>query len=162
MKCADLSFGLNSQALAVATLLANREPDFADFDGELKSYDAIIETYPWYNGREKGVAIVMRRGWGSPRRFVLVMAECRNSDDIVVEEWEQDDPYNGPTLKGRIGALGADADQAVYAGRKYIPYGRIGKAADYIYGRMSVWYAREKAKSAPPPLKALPGGKGEA
>jgi len=144
--CADMSFGLNAQALAVATLLAQREPDFADY--EQHAYQVRIRTYPWYNGRERGVAFVVQKDWG-PESVILAVAECRSSDGIFVEEWEQDlAPYNGPSLVERGEALGEAADTEVYKNRKTFNYGQIGKVADYVYGRMDRWYQAEKTRKA--------------
>jgi hypothetical protein len=161
--CCDLSFGLNSQALAVATLLAHREPDFADYDKKLSTYNVGIETRPWYNGREKGVAfVVTKERWRYNACLILVVVECRNSDSIIVEEWEEEHvPFNGPTIEGRTKSLGEKADQAVFESRKGFKEGQIGKVADYIYRRMEVWYDKQKKLLTAPDskLKALPGGK---
>lgn len=159
--CADLSFGLNPQAVAVATLLAGRQPDFADYDDNLHSWKVRIGTFPWYNGRERGVAFVVQKDWGSAKALCLVVAECRNSDAIFVEEWEQVEPMNktlnGPTLAGRDRALGSKIE-GVYRNRWSCGEGQVGKAADYIYKRMAGFYAREK-KAETVKLTAVGGGK---
>jgi hypothetical protein len=158
--CADLSFGLNPQALAVATLLAHRQPDFADYSTELQTWEVSIKTFPWYEGREQGVAFVITQT-GLKTALVLVVAECASSDGIFVEEWEQDMVWvydNGPTPKGRRKALGKIGEKDAYDARWTCGEGQIGKAADRIYKRMARWYQAQKMLATKAQLRALPGG----
>lgn len=140
-RCADLSFGLNSQALAVLQLLAFKEPAFARFDEKLRHYLVEIKTFPWYNGRERGICLIMWPGYEQtgPCLFFAV-AECRASDDLIVEMWAQ--PHfrdNCPTIDTRDEVLGDRADEP-FNNRKEFPRGEIGKAADFIYGQMAKYY----------------------
>lgn len=161
-KLADLSFGLSPQALAVATLLATRQPDFAEYDERLQTWLGHVATYPWYNGRERGVAFALRKNWACCKVLILVLAECRNSDAIFVEEWEQATLSNAPSIENRLRLLGEEGDRKVYKARWICGEGQIGKAADYIYERMARWYhQRQLSEKALEwrPFKALPGGK---
>lgn len=148
--CANLTFGLEPQAMAILHMLAGREPSFARWDPEFKHYDVRIETFPWYNGRERGIALVVHRNYGcSGPCLILTFGECRNSDDIFVEQWEQDcAPFNCPTIENRSDKNAARA----YYNRWVCDFGNIGKAAEHIIEAMAEWYNVEEK----PTLKALP------
>lgn len=98
--CADPSFGLKAPALAVLQLLAAEEPTFATWNDEHEHYEVNIKTFPWYNGRERGICLVVFRGYGSESGGCLcvVVTECRNSDDIVIQTWQQRHLFNQPTV----------------------------------------------------------------
>jgi hypothetical protein len=146
--CADLSFRLNAQALAVGQMLAIRPPDFAEWHDH--EYEVEIQTWPWFNGRERGIAIVLSRTQHDEEAAVFVVVENRTSDNIAVEEWWQSRVtlQNGPSLQSRDEALGGDEANRVYYDRIYFNYGEIGKAAEYVYERMSVAYKAQKARPA--------------
>lgn len=143
-RCADPTFGLNEQALAVLYLLAGRTPQFADYNNEAGEYDLTIYTFPWYSGREKGVALVVSKH-PEPRGpcLVMVVAEHRSSDDLFVDKWEQDDfPRNGPDLQSRESLHDIEN---LESRRVLFKYGAIGEAADHIYNQMEAYYKRGRA-----------------
>ena len=162
--CGSTDFGLNPQALAVLTLLSHRAPDFADYNDQLGNWDVTIKTFPWYQGRERGVAfVVTHRFSSSPGQIALciTVGECASSDAIFVDEWEQDMVWvydNGPTPERRREQLGEVGEQDINDGRWSCGEGQIGKAADRIYSRMARWYKAQKLINKAQ-LKAVKGGK---
>lgn len=146
-RCADPSFGLNGQALAVLQLLAYREPEFAVFDEGLRRYQVRIQTFPWYNGRERGICLMVQRDLASPSieegqdpALFLAIGECRLTDRIFVEKWEQCYLFNGVTIEDRWKALGDVEAEEVQDQRRTFTEGQIGLAADYCYDQMGEWY----------------------
>lgn len=141
---ADPTFGLNHQAMAILHYLASIEPAFAKYENGY--YDIRIQTFPWYNGREKGVCLVVQHGYcgGDSTALHVTFGEIRNSDGIFVDHWVDKPPFNCPTLEG------ADPDtyEKAYHSRMSFGCGEIGKAADYIQDLMEVYYkAQEKEKA---------------
>lgn len=134
----DQTLGLRGQALAVLAMLSEREPDFAEFsEGR---YEVEIDTRAWYNGRERGIALVLYR-FGYDGCIVVTFGEMRTSDGIFVDHWEmQAPPYNGPTIEHM-------PDRAYYR-RKEFPYGNVGAVVDHILGLMACFY-RGQRKTAP-------------
>lgn len=143
-RCADPTFGIKSQALAILQLLAGQDPTFADWDPKTGRYDISIQTFPWYNGSEKGVCLVVRAGrtrLGEPHLHIA-FGECRSTDGIFVEQWEAREPFNCPTLENRDEKVG----DAAYKDRASFPCGQIGQAADFIVDCMTEFCAKaEKA-----------------
>lgn len=136
-RCADLSFELNSQALAVAQLLAGMEPDFAEYENG--RYQVRIFTYPWYNGRERGIVIQMARDFSAP---VLNIAffEHRNSDSICALEWVRDGGFglNPPTIESD-GKLAYPTDDK-FDVAKSVGWLQCGEMARWVYSRMEAHY----------------------
>jgi len=88
----DPSLGLNAQALAILSLLSKIEPEFAEWDEPTQSRKIAIRSYAWYNGRENGVTLTIRRELDAPPEqvqnvLVLTFGECRSSDNIFVQQW---------------------------------------------------------------------------
>jgi len=141
MFCADPSFGLNAQALAILHFLAGMTPSFAPFDPTLGCYKVCIRTFPWYNGREMGVALIIHREAMSagPCR-IIAFGESRNSDAIFVEYWEEPmSPFNGPTIENRSSAF-EELAGAKTIKRVSFNCGEVGKASDHIYDLMKTFY----------------------
>ena len=98
----DLTFGISSQALAVAAMLNDLEPDFLFLGGEGKSSDVIsavddytFETTPFYSGREKGIVISLIEKYGATgRQYNVWIYEHRSSDSLVATAWEGTTPFN--------------------------------------------------------------------
>lgn len=139
-RCADPSFGIKPQALAILHMLAGIDPIFADWDG--KHYQVEIQTFPWYNGREAGVCLVMESGPYQKSNSLLYVAfgECRHSDRIFVEHWEAPEPLNCPTLEARDPKVSDET----YAHRQTYAFGEIGKVTRYICGLMAKHYEQAK------------------
>jgi hypothetical protein len=131
MNTLDPHLNVKAQARAVFTLLADQDPDFAEFkDGR---YQVEFTTWAWYNGRERGICISMQRDLCSPCLHVA-FGECRSSDDIFVSWWATNRPFfNGPTVK--------DCPERAYTTRRLFKYGACGEAAKYIYDLLGDAYA---------------------
>jgi hypothetical protein len=130
---ADLTLGVGKQARAILALL-EVEPDFAEYSEGFYQID--IDTRAWYNGRERGVSLVVRR-MGFKGCLVITFGEHRNTDGIFVDSWEMPHaPMNGPTV-----ADFSDEVYNVWNARTMFHYGEAGKAAKFIYEKMSQFYA---------------------
>lgn len=130
----DRHLGMNKQAVIVLEILSMR-----DFD--IRSY---IRTAAWYNGRECGFSLIFQ--WYDNYR-IITCAECRNSDEIVVDNWEFRGPFlnppgseSMPTPKDRQGWRAA-------VNRKHVPHGGYQEAADYIEELIERYAHKEEAKS---------------
>ena len=143
---ADLTLGMGSQARAVLQMLSDREPDFAEYeDGD---YQVYMETRPWYNGRERGFVLSMKREFSSYESGVINIAifEHRNADHLVALSWTTDYiPHNGVV---------ADAETLDLAYANYpepdaeFPHGRIGECANWIYEKLESHYNKSKFNSS--------------
>lgn len=119
----DTTFGLNNQALALLHFMAACEPDFTPYEGG--RYQMYARTFPFYNGRERGFAVVLRRHISAPEALVITAFECRNSDALLIRSWRTSEWYmNGPTV--------ADVPFKS-AEEKSFGYADIGHAAEHIY-----------------------------
>jgi hypothetical protein len=128
MRVADPTLGIHPQARAILALL-DCEPAFAKYkDG---FYDVNISTSAWYNGREKGYALVLSKT-RHRERLVITFGECRNSDYIFVDSWLMGYGINPPTV--------ADYPDAAYRARKRFTASQTAEAADYIYQTLKNHY----------------------
>ena len=132
----DPAFGINNQALAVLHLLADREPDFAEYgDG---GYNVLLNTRPWYNGRERGILISMDSIGEMSKILHIAIFEHRNSDDICCLKWETDTMYlNYPDDNAIDRAYKGQNKHYADASFKY---GEIGECANYIYDTLADYY----------------------
>jgi hypothetical protein len=98
---ADPTFGIRPQALAILQLFTKWEPKFAEWDEETRSYLIHVDTYPWYAGREKGVAFTVRRN-PNGQCLVIAFGELASSDQTFVDHWVLDKAsMNGPRMEDR-------------------------------------------------------------
>jgi hypothetical protein len=136
---ADTTFGINSQALAVLALLAQQEPDFAEYDGA-NGYDVDFATKPWYNGRERGIMLSMTRPLITDKVLHIAVFEHRISDDICCLNWHTNSLYkNSPDAENAIEtAYGKDKTKWDVAAS--FQTGEIGKCAQWVYDRMEHFY----------------------
>lgn len=144
-RCADPSFGISPQALAILQLMAGTEPHFADFHdtgiGGSRDFDVVIRTYPWYNGLERGAALVVQRNLLGPC-LVVTFGEHSSSDHIFVDHWMLDRaPENGPRVE--------DVAEEGTA-RALFKQGRFDEVVGYTIDVMEEFYTRV---SSPPPSK---------
>jgi hypothetical protein len=129
----DPTFNLNPQALAVLAMLSRREPAFAEYDKDLGTYKIEIETSPWYNGRERGVCLNVRRSFSDKTCLLITFGEHRNTDGIFIDCWVHKGHFmNPPTLK--------DYNDKAYKGRHTVNYGRVDLAVEYILDKMKAYY----------------------
>lgn len=83
-------------------------------------------TAAWYNGRERGISLVVQKRQQSTENLVIVWTECRNSDQIVVWAWRPKHiSINPPSYED----TGFDA---VYKHGTYFDYNKQWTAAQYI------------------------------
>jgi hypothetical protein len=143
--CADLTFGLSPQSLAILHLLAQRETEFATL--EKGRYKLCIRTTPWYNGIERGVALQVFRDWNpsGPCR-VIVFGERREDDQIFIEHWDQQEPpFNAPTISQRDVEMWSESEKE-YAEvpREIFSREETYQAADRVYELMREFYLYEE------------------
>lgn len=141
---ADSGLNLNAQALAVLAILANLEPGF---DGE--DYDSTSSA--WYNGRERGVCLVIRR-WGAEKCLCIVFGECRSSDSLFIETWTHKGHFMNPP---RI----EDRPEKAYQSRETVAFGRIDLVVSKIVNMVEKFVDAEDkraAKAERKPAQILP------
>ncbi len=134
----DPGLGLNPRAWAVLHLLAvhslcDREPK--------PGLDPSLKTYPWYNGRERGFLLFLRRCVVDQKGLFVAFAEERSGDRIFVECWEGELQTNPPVVfELRDPAVGT----AIYYDRP--TFNTVDKAADYIRGKLEEFCGEEEEK----------------
>lgn len=145
--CADMSFGLNGQALAVAQFLAKREPDFANWREDQHCYDIYhISTFPWYNGRETGVLFCLTPFLTS-KTLIIAVFEHRNCDNICAVSCLHDTfMLNSPSPEEIISKLYNHEETSVPSNMVNVPYGSVGEMAQKVYNLMSEYYIEEVEK----------------
>ena len=134
--------GLSEQALAVLAVLARREPDFAPYDKEFHDYEYEVATAAWYNGRERGVSLVISKGITKAPPLVITFGEHRNSDNIFIDSWVGKQRFlNPPTI--------ADFPDAAYEARTLVEYGRVDRAVEVIIGKIRDYFANLAVEAFP-------------
>lgn len=127
----DRHLGLNKQAAIVLEILSMR-----DF-----STHSYLHAAAWYNGRECGFSLIFQ---GADGYRIVTCAECRNSDEIVIDNWAFRGPYLNPP--GSESMPSAD-DWRSAVNRKHIPQGEYQEAADYIEELIERYAHKEEAKA---------------
>lgn len=154
MMIADATLGLDPQARAVLAMLSSSECDgLAEYDERFRDYKIEIHTSAWYNGRERGICLVVRASFTSKRAMLLTFGECRNSDLIFVDSWVVERYFlNPPTLE--------DFTDEAYEQRTYVSPGNIGEAVQVIRGKIGRFMVSEialaDASKSPLPARVLP------
>lgn len=141
--CANVTLGIRAQSWSVLHLLAEYDPDFAPYEDS--RYQCSIDTYPWYNGREKGFVLVLSKPVPKPDEpsLCLAFAECRGSDSIFVDLWGIDDYMGDPVDWHHSGYDAAYNHRAEFLNSQ--------DAAHFIYKEMERWWNRtygEKERKA--------------
>ena len=137
-KIGDHTFGVNEQALAILALLEQTTPNFAEYID--KEYQISFNTYPWYNGRERGIVISMQPDQIGEVNKTLHIAffECRNSDSIHCLRWETSYFYlNSPTFENARDKAFPDKSSSPY---KSFPHEAIGECKDWIINEFTEFY----------------------
>jgi len=126
MKAIDFKFGIKPRSWRIAHLLEEsalvtlKESDF------YKKIEYEISTYPFYNGRESSICLVICPSFLNKEALFVVFGEHRNSDDTFVDIWEgTKPPYNGPKLE--------DFTDEAYENRKTFSYKDDYEVDKYIY-----------------------------
>lgn len=89
----DPSFGVNNKALAIALII-----DLENIPGISTAH--AISWSPFYNGREKGICLAVRKP--DSRNYITkywVFGENRNSDEIFLDTFILGIALNPPTVK---------------------------------------------------------------
>lgn len=138
MNICDTRLSLDSQALAVLHLLADREADFAFvFEYDSGKYTYFSETFAWYNGRENGFSLRIRKNRDAALSVVaphlhIVCANCRNSDEIVVYSWT--------ALLGVNPPVPGDLPEGAWKNQKIFNSFRVDLAAEWIEEKIQQWH----------------------
>lgn len=128
-KMIDSTFGLSRPARTLMTLL-DREPTFLETQ---ESVDTVrFMTYPWYNGRERGVALVMYHSRTFAPSCVVVFGEERRSDAIFVDTWATEHPFDPPSVE--------DFTDEVYAKRVAFGPSQLHQAEQHIIKTLEAFY----------------------
>jgi hypothetical protein len=103
---------------------------------ELSQKVLLAETAAWYNGRERGISLMLEPVTyrGQNTNLVIVWSEARCSDSIVVYNWPSDRWMNPPTVD--------HLTEEVYHAGQYFGPAEAQKAAFYIYN-LVVAYAKK-------------------
>lgn len=114
-KLASTGFGISGQAMAVLAMLSELETD----------RNIEIQTWPWYNCRERGVCLEVRASLGAESALLITFGEGQNSDHIFIDSWVHKGWFmNPPTVE-------AFTNEA-YAQRQHVNYGNVGEAVKII------------------------------
>jgi hypothetical protein len=106
-------------------------PEYVVDDGET---GVNWHTFPWYNGREKGVAVRMGM---NDRVLTVTFGECRGTDDIFVDSWESDQSW-----RAYEPATVAEFPDEAYAARHTTRNPQA--AADKVLAKMRAFYKAQK------------------
>lgn len=117
----NLTFGINSNALTIATII-ERMQDFAEDN-------LTVHSYPFYNGREKSIAIVAHCKSDWAHGTVIVFGENRNSDDLFIDTWQTSNVWDAPTVE--------DFTEEAYKNRQYFKYHEFYKVAKAVVAMLS-------------------------
>jgi len=135
----DRTYGVKQQERLVLEYLSDRNPDFAEHKDSFNLVD--FTTYPWYNGREKGIVITMSPEFGSSDKYLhIAIFEHRNSDELCCLKWETKRPYWNHPLEDE------DIFQTAYKGKgKFdtdasFPYMSIRECGEWVYEEFASFY----------------------
>jgi hypothetical protein len=119
----DFKFNVHPIAYAVANVVnIHLSEDCVRYPYELK-------TYPFYNGREKGILLTFGK-LIDRQMLCIVFGEHRNSDNIFVDSWIMNRSINPPTVN--------DFSEEAYKERKFFKYDQIYDAAIYILKKLNI------------------------
>jgi hypothetical protein len=118
MNITDKTFGISEVALKILDLLGQREVSFVP-EGDFSVY---FRTYPWYNGREHGIAIVMGRYF--KESITVVFGEARRSDQIFIDVFLMPNGVDQPTVQ--------HFSEEAYRNRRFFNYNQESEAVDLI------------------------------
>jgi len=125
MKYADTRLGIGTQATMLLHAISEREIP--------SGYGvAYTETAAWYNGRERGVSVTFHGFRRKP--LVVCFAECRNSDDIVIDSFEVEYYINPPTV--------ANFTEETYLLRRSVPYMAFEDAMGVVDALVREWHLK--------------------
>ena len=115
-------FHIHRTALAIFALLTSFEvSDLTEDERDYVDYLIDIRSYPWYNGRERGICIIISN---NGEQLNIAFGEIRNSDGIFVDVWETKSTFNPPTV--------ADFSDEAYEQRNYFKYDEHYKVSQFV------------------------------
>lgn len=140
-RIADPSFGIKSQEQAVLAYLSNQEPHFAEYkDG---AYQISFSTYPWYNGRERGICLQMSPEWAGGDNYLnIAIFEHRNSDQLICLKWKSERAFwNYPLEDPKT------IDKAYHGGNKWTADGTfsyldIKGVVNWVMNECEIFYKK--------------------
>lgn len=118
----DMTFGINKNAAIAIAILLDRMQD-------IPKSDLAIHSYPFYNGREKGIALVAHKTGVWTKATVIVFGENRNSDDIFIDTWQTSNVFDAPIV--------ADFTEEAYKARRYYKFNEHYNVAKGIIDLLS-------------------------
>jgi len=121
------SLSIKNQAYAVLAMLESYESEFSELEG------LRMDTFAWYNGRERGISIVASFSVFEPG-LAIVFGEHRMSDAIFVDFYET---KHGSTMDPP--SHEDDGYEGAYEKRKCFDFGRADMAAAFIQGVIVKW-----------------------
>ena len=131
----DFRLGLNSVAWAVLHNL-DGEPTFAPYDHETHRYEIDCSTSAFYNGRERGFCLIVRKNWTDRKALYIMFSEYRSSDHIIVYSWVGNAELNPPQVP---------PNEEVYRkGKGFGNKSKIQDASDYIIRLMRDFLSSEE------------------
>lgn len=135
------TFGVDHQArafLPVALYALERIDDGVDGPGKrLRAVD--IRVSPLYNGRERGISIVLCSHTAPDNALVLCFGEERNSDRLFLWPWQTKAPFNMPPS--------LPDDDASYHERYSFPYLRVHQAEEALVREVERWLSETGVES---------------
>lgn len=141
MKLADVTLGIGAQALAFMHVLAGQEPHTATWDETYHHYRTHIETYPFYNCRERGISLVISHGNHSGPYLMATFFEHRNSDAFCCWLWRSEKrPFNGgPTVDEIPELVAPDKYHHSFSTDAYDFWPMV----EFLHGEMASFYAED-------------------
>lgn len=136
----DSLFGIKGQALAIHAMLCDQEPDWAPWDDEYRCYKVEIESRPMYNGRERGICLLVRRSLSEQDTLHLFFSERRSSDGIMLLSWVAPHPFNVPEFPWN--QKDGDGVELYPWQDEGFSYGEIGKVVSRIEQKCREFYAK--------------------
>lgn len=127
MKYVDRNLNIKKPALEILTLLGKRQV--------VIPAGSYCETNAWYNGRERGVSLLLR-DYAKREALVVVWTEARNSDSLVVYTWKVFGGFmNPPRFSDN------EFTHEVYKAGRYFGPDDQKKVASYIHGLVKEYAA---------------------
>ena len=131
---ADMSFGLNHQAVRVARQLAKTK---IAVPGYIQ-----MRTSPWYNGREKGVVISVGHFTGDGGVLHIAFFEHRNSDEIHACKWIDKWDVNPPNTDDGDSLKLAYPSNSKNDTAFFVEHGEINEMAEWIKEQVEIHLAK--------------------
>ena len=101
----DPKFQIQSDALAIANLLDNYS----------MQRDMSIQSYPYYNGRERGICLIVSEKPTDSYVLAIFFGRHCNSDHLFVQHEQIARPFNAPSAEDKT------FSEHSYKNREYLP-----------------------------------------